>query len=83
MGNHNDPGERFHPQSLRLRLETAQPRHEDIGIAAPIRVMRTDKLPAAPLRLLHPPILRGLRLDQPQGTSFPRVAALSSVPIGL
>jgi hypothetical protein len=60
MGNHDDPGERFRLQLLRLRVQTAQPRHEDIGIAAPIRMMRTDELPAAPpLRLLHPPILRG------------------------
>jgi hypothetical protein len=82
MGNHDDPGERFHPQSLRLRLEMAQPRYEDIGIAAPIWMMRIDELSAAPpLRLLHPPILRDLSLDQPQGTSFPRVDALASVPI--
>jgi hypothetical protein len=59
MGNHDDPGERFHPQLLKLRLETAQSRHEDIGIAAPIWMMRMDKLPTAPLRLVHPPILRG------------------------
>lgn len=71
MGNHDDPGERFHPQLLRLRIETAQPRHEDIGIPAPIRMMYRDELSAAPLRLLHPSILRGLRLDQPAGYVVP------------
>lgn len=59
MGPHDDPGERFHPQLLGLRIETAQPRHEDIGIPAPIRMMHRDELSAAPLRLLHPSILWG------------------------
>lgn len=55
--NHDYPGQRLLAELLRLRLQTAQPRDEDIRIATAIRMMRTDELSAAPVRLVHAPAL--------------------------
>ena len=49
---HNDhSGQR--PIQLSICVERAQPRGEDLRIAAPVRMMRPDELPAAPLSIFH------------------------------
>ena len=49
---HNDHrGQR--PIQLSICVERAQPRGEELRIAAPVRMMRPDELPAAPLSIFH------------------------------
>ena len=51
---HNDhSGQRLRPIRLSICVERAQPRGEDLRIAAPVRMMRPDELPAAPLSIFH------------------------------
>src|SRR5690349_8774249 len=73
-GEHDHPWKRLRTRLLRHRIEPAQPRHEHLGIAAPIRMMGTDEFPAAPLSpVIHPPRppSPALAQNQPKGTPPP------------
>jgi hypothetical protein len=49
--HYDHPGQR--PIQLSICVERAQPRGEELRIAAPVRMMRPDELPAAPLSIFH------------------------------
>jgi len=48
------------PAALVVRAEGAQARDEHVRVAAPVRMMRPDEIPAAPLSLVHLPAFSGV-----------------------
>jgi hypothetical protein len=51
---HNDhSGQQLRPIRLSICVERAQPRGEDLRIAAPVWMMRPNELPAPPPSIFH------------------------------